>query len=133
MKKFALVTCLFLTTCAVAQDKEALPISTQTLLNGVASPESKSAIKSVLMIVCPKDGLKSAGFVLTGGNVIATNSHVVATCAAQELIGHSAVSNEQVRFTTMRKDENRDLAILCLSKPLPVLFILVDLFEHGAT
>src|ERR1041385_5966173 len=122
MKHFVFVVWFFLASqvpSALGQDNRTLPIATQTLLNGVTNAQSKGAIKSVLMIVCPKNGLKGTGFVLSGGNVITTNSHVVGTCTAQELIGHSAVTDEQVQFIAMRKDDNRDLAILCASKPLP--------------
>jgi S1-C subfamily serine protease len=103
----------------MAQEKQNLPVSTQTLLKGVKSTESKSVIKSVLMIVCPKDLKKGTGFVLSEGNVIVTNSHVLASCTARELVGHSAVTSEPIEFTAMQTDNNRDLAILCASKPLP--------------
>jgi hypothetical protein len=111
---------------AYAADKKAkateiqnLPIATQTLLDGVRSPESKGVIKSVLMIQCPKDNGKGTGFVLSGGNVITTNAHVVGTCSAGDLIGISSVSDEPVKFATVEKDPGRDLALLCTTKPLP--------------
>jgi S1-C subfamily serine protease len=119
MKKFVLLVFLIFTSCALAQDKQALPVSTETLLRGVTKAQSKDVIKSVLMIVCMKDQKKGTGFVLTGGNVITTNSHVVGNCSAQDLFGISSVTNEQVRFTAMQVDANRDLALLCTSKPLP--------------
>jgi hypothetical protein len=97
-----------------------LPISTQTLLNGVKNPESKGVIKSVLMLQCPKDGIKGTGFVLSGGGIITTNSHVVGSCNADELVGISAVSTDSVKFAgNIEKDPNRDLALLCTTKPLP--------------
>lgn len=96
-----------------------LPISTQTLLDGVKNPESKGVIKSVLMLQCPKDGIKGTGFVLSGGGIVTTNSHVVGNCSAEELVGISAVNTEPVKFASIEKDPNRDLALLCATKPLP--------------
>jgi len=104
---------------AKATESQSIPIATQTLLDGVKSTESKSAIKSVLMLYCPKDGMKGTGFVLSGGGIITTNSHVVGICGAEELVGISAVSAEPVKFLKIEKDSNRDLALLCPSKPLP--------------
>ena len=102
-----------------AQENQTVPVSTQTLLSGVARAESKNVIKSVLMIVCPKDSKKGTGFVLSGGNIITTNAHVVGSCSPQELFGRSAITNEPIRFTAMQTDANRDVAILCASKALP--------------
>jgi len=48
-----------------------------------------------------------------------TNSHVVSTCTAAELIGISPVSVEPVKFVRVERDPNRDLALLCASKQLP--------------
>jgi len=102
-----------------AKTNQNFPTSTQALLKGVNNPESKSVIKSVLMIVCPKDAAKGTGFALAGGGVITTNSHVVGSCQAEELIGVSAVSTERVKFTKLQRDPSRDLALLCAEKPLP--------------
>lgn len=96
-----------------------VPASTQVLLKGVRSAESKAVIKSVLMITCPKDNHKGTGFVLMGGGIITTNSHVVGSCQADELVGSSAVSPDPVKFTKMAQDTNRDLALLCADKALP--------------
>jgi S1-C subfamily serine protease len=96
-----------------------IPVATQTLLNGVRSPESKSIIKSVLMLWCPKSHMKGTGFVIGDGALVTTNSHVVGNCSADELVGVSSVSKERVTFTHLERDENRDLALLCAPKPLP--------------
>lgn len=109
---------------ADAAAKQAIPISTQVLLSGVKSPESKGVIKSVLMIECPKDQAKGTGFVISGGNVITTNSHVVGSCGVEDLVGVSAVSNEPVKFSSMVRDIDRDLALLCTTKPLPFVLKL---------
>jgi hypothetical protein len=103
---------------------QAIPISTQTLLSGVKSPESKGVIKSVLMIQCPKDNAKGTGFVILGGKIITTNSHVVGSCGFGDLIGKSSVSNEPVKFSAMVRDTVRDLALLCATKPLPFVLKL---------
>jgi Trypsin-like peptidase domain len=71
------------------------------------------------MIRCLKDGIKGTGFVLSGGDIITTNSHVVGNCSAEELDGLSSVSDEPVKFLKLERDPNRDLALLCASKPLP--------------
>jgi hypothetical protein len=98
---------------------QSLPVATQTLLEGVKSRESQAVIKSVLMIKCQKDGWKGTGFMVSGAGVITTNAHVVGSCSAMELSGVSSVSNEEVKFSAMEKDTNRDLALLCPVKPLP--------------
>jgi S1-C subfamily serine protease len=115
---------LFLVSSIDAQTNKAtarpsVPISTQALLDGVKSPQSKGVIKSVLMIECRKDNGKGTGFVISGGNVITTNSHVVGTCSAEDLVGISAVSNEPVKFSGVVSDPDRDLALLCATKRLP--------------
>lgn len=104
---------------AKATENQNFPIATQTLLDGVKSPESKGVIKSVLMIQCPKDSGKGTGFVLSGGSLIATNAHVVGTCSAGDLVGISSVSDEPVKFAQVEQDPSRDLALLCTTKPLP--------------
>ena len=96
-----------------------LPTATQALLDGVKSTQSKSVIKSVLMIACPKDNMKGTGFVISGGTIITTNSHVVGSCKAEELVGYSAATNDPVQFTSLERDVDRDLATLCVKKALP--------------
>ena len=100
-------------------ESQNIPIATQALLDGVKSPESKGVIKSVLMIQCPKDNGKGTGFVLSVGGIVTTNSHVVGSCTAEQLVGISGVSTELVKFVSMEKDPNRDLALLCPTRPLP--------------
>jgi S1-C subfamily serine protease len=104
---------------AKTTERQSFPIATQILLDGVKSTESKGVIKSVLMIQCPKDNGKGTGFVLSGGSVIITNSHVVGNCSSEELVGKSSVSAEDVKFVSMERDPDRDLALLCAAKPLP--------------
>jgi S1-C subfamily serine protease len=116
-----LVTASVLATGQKAKptESQSIPIATQTLLDGVKNPASKGVIRSVLMIQCPKDKGKGTGFVLSSGGIITTNSHVVGSCNAEDLVAISSVSTEPVKFASMEKDPNRDLALLCATKPLP--------------
>lgn len=98
--------------------KQSIPIATQLLLDNEPRPVQQRAIKSVLMIQCPKDNSKGTGFALLGGGVITTNSHVVGSCTKEELKGISSLSEEPVTFSSMVQDTNRDLALLCTTKPL---------------
>lgn len=88
-------------------------------MDGVKSSVSKGVIKSVVMIVCPKDQKKGTGFVIEGGRIVVTNAHVVESCGAKELITRSSVTTDPVQFTNVERDSTRDLVILCASKPLP--------------
>ncbi len=117
-----LISVCLLSMLGVAQEKANptnVPAATQRLLNGVKSESSRDVIKSVLMIECPKDGKKGTGFVVSNGEVITTNAHVVGTCAASDLQGTSPVKNEPVKFSDLRLDTNRDLAVLCPTEKLP--------------
>src|SRR6202140_5919829 len=98
------LTTLFL--CLSLNALAQIPVATQTLLNGVRSPESKSVIKSVLRIECPKDSAKGTGFVVFGVGVVVTNAHVAGNCNAADLVAVSAASNDSVKFSSMVKDDN---------------------------
>ena len=111
------LTTLFL--CLSLNALAQIPVATQTLLNGVRSPESKSVIKSVLRIECPKDSAKGTGFVVFGVGVVVTNAHVAGNCNAADLVAVSAASNDSVKFSSMVKDDNRDIALLCPTRALP--------------
>jgi S1-C subfamily serine protease len=88
-------------------------------LDGVRSPESRGVIRAVLRIECGKDNTKGTGFAIGNGEVITTNSHVVGTCTAEDLVGISSVKEQPVRFTVLARDSNRDLALLCAGQPPP--------------
>jgi len=111
--------CLLLSTFFYGQEAATVPVATQTLLNGVKTASSKAVIKSVLRIECPKDQAKGTGFVLANGGLITTNSHVVGTCGAADLIGYSSIKQEPVKFSALQKDDNRDIALLCPTVHLP--------------
>ena len=119
MKNFLVGLMLCGAFAASQNSPTTLPVATQTLLNGVTNPASKGAVKSVLKISCPKVGRKGTGFVISGGEVITTNQHVVDGCTFDELEGASSISDKPVKFTNMIVDTNRDLAILCVSDRLP--------------
>jgi S1-C subfamily serine protease len=107
---------------SLAQDEkttqtQGVPVATQWVLSGARNDAQKSAIKSVLLIVCRKDGKKGTGFALAQGGLIVTNSHVVGSCAAQELVAASSLGR-QIVFSGFIRDTNRDLALLCPTTPV---------------
>ena len=89
--------------------EENFPVSTKWTLDA-AGPTQRTAIKSVLMLLCQKADSKGTGFILRGGTVV-TAAHVVAGCMASDVIGTSAAGKE-VRFTKVIPDPKRDLALL---------------------
>jgi hypothetical protein len=117
-----IATLLLCAVNALAQ----IPVATQTLLDAVRSPESKSVIKSVLRIECLMDNGKGTGFVVSSTGFVVTNSHVIGHCAAVDLTAVSPVTEEPIKFSSMVKDDNRDLALLCPTKTLPALRLSED-------
>lgn len=105
--------------CASLAAFAQVPVATQTLLDGVKSSGSRAVVKSVLRIECPRDSTKGTGFVVSGIRAVVTNSHVVGRCAVGDLVAVSSVADEPVKFSSMVRDENRDLALLCPTKALP--------------
>lgn len=77
------------------------------------------------MLVCPKDSKKGTGFFLAGHKVVATNAHVVGSCSASELKATNAMG-EQLEFTRLVTDANRDLALLCPENSLSGGLILAS-------
>ncbi len=106
----------------VAQDEKTtptpmVPVATQWVLNGARNEAQRGAIKSVVLIICPKDNAKGTGFVLAQGGAIITASHVVGNCTARELAGTSALGG-QIVFSNLVQDANRDIALLCPTRAL---------------
>jgi S1-C subfamily serine protease len=131
MKPLLFAVLLLAVEPALAQTKKPtalhnVPVSTQMLLDGVKSPESRGVIKSVVQLVCPADQLKGTGFAVRGGTVIVTNVHVVGSCTADTLIGKSAAREGIIVFTGVLKDVDRDLALLLVADPLPFSLTLSD-------
>ncbi|MDP9268224.1 MAG: serine protease [Acidobacteriota bacterium] len=91
------------------------PLATTWTLDA-AAPQQKTAIKSVLLIACSATGLKGTGFLVRSG-VIVTNHHVVAGCAAGQVVGITS-SGVRVTFSGMVTDADVDLAALKPSVPL---------------
>lgn len=94
---------------------DSTPISTQWLLEASEEPNRK-AINSVYLVYCPKTQSKGTGFAIKSGQLI-TNWHVVKNCSATEVIAISSNGN-QLKFTQLVADENRDLAILTPESPV---------------
>jgi S1-C subfamily serine protease len=74
-----------------------------------AGPAQRKSLAAIYLVICPDVGAGS-GFLLDTGTMV-TNSHVVATCTEQTLIG-IGTANKQVRFSRVIKDADRDLALL---------------------
>src|SRR5260370_21813531 len=114
MRKFLPIVMLFMfATSALGQDKDSavikVPVATQWLLDA-AGPTQRSAIKSVLLLICQPDGAKGTGFLLKNGLVI-TAAHVVGTCSAAQVVGLTSMGRS-VQFSRLAKDLGKDLAAL---------------------
>jgi S1-C subfamily serine protease len=80
-----------------------------------AGPEQRKSLSAIYLIECPGVGAGS-GFLLKPG-IVVTNSHVVATCTEETLVGIS-IANKVVKFSRVIKDTNRDLALLVPTEKL---------------
>ncbi len=87
----------------------AVPVDTQWTLDA-AGVLQRSAIRSVLLLVCPKTAKKGTGFLIAGSKIV-TAAHVVDGCDAADLQGTTPL-NAAVQFSKLIRDENRDLAVL---------------------
>jgi S1-C subfamily serine protease len=92
-----------------AQPDDAVPISTQWLLDGTTVAQ-RDAIRSVLMIVCDKTSRKGTGFLVVGG-IVVTDEHVVRGCSVSDLYALSSMGS-RIKFLRMVTDADRDLALL---------------------
>ena len=106
------------------QRQPTIPISTQTLLDGVKSPESRGVIKAVVRLECPADRIKGTGFAIRSGTVVVTNSHVLGSCSASALKGRASSRDGDIEFTKIINDPDRDLALLLVRDPLPFALTL---------
>lgn len=118
--KFITSTVLFLfgaRACVAQQKQEAdmIPTATQWTLDA-AGPAQRNAIGSVYLMICPNARTKGTGFLLKNGLVV-TNAHVVAGCAAEQMIARPS-SGPDIRFNKMVTDQVVDLALL---RPTAVL------------
>ena len=79
-----------------------------------AGPTQRAAIKSVVLLYCPKTNMKGTGFILREG-LIVTNNHVVEGCTAGEMKANPFGAGE-FGFLKMATDKDVDLAVLRPSK-----------------
>jgi Trypsin-like peptidase domain len=91
------------------QSAESFPIATQWLLDA-AGPSAAAEITSVFKIVCPKTQMLGTGFALDTGYII-TNSHVVGSCGAADLVILSS-SGATISVSSLFLDTDRDLAVM---------------------
>lgn len=103
------VAALFVPLCARVSEQQNTPVATAWTLDA-AGPTQRNAIKSVVMLVCPKTSSKGSAFVLKSGSV-GTAAHVVEGCVAGDVIGIDA-AGKQFRFSKLVEDKRRDLALL---------------------
>jgi hypothetical protein len=83
------------------------------LVIDAAGPDQRRSLTNVYLIACPMGGGGTeigTGFLIDTG-VIVTNAHVTATCDQTTLFAIST-ANERIRFSTVIKDQERDLALL---------------------
>jgi S1-C subfamily serine protease len=85
------------------------PISTKWLLDSVGET-ARNVIQSVFMVICKKTRVKGTGFLHRSGLVI-TNYHVVKGVGSGDIVAISS-TNQQISFSKILADQNRDLAIL---------------------
>ena len=99
-----------------------MPISVDArLILDAAGPAQRDSLNAIYLILCPNPAPSSgfsagSGFLLDNG-ILVTNSHVVATCTQQSLLGIS-ITNKQLRFSRVIKDVDRDLALLVPAEKL---------------
>jgi hypothetical protein len=116
---FVCITLFCVTTLAcTAQESEkpdSIPTAVQWTLDAVG-PTQRAAIKSVVLLYCPKTNMKGTGFVLRDG-LIVTNNHVVEGCTAEEMKANP-FGGEGFGFSKMATDTGVDLAVLRPTKHL---------------
>src|SRR5262245_43585415 len=70
----------------------------------------QQALRSVLLLVCPKTRSKGTAFLLDSGAVV-TAAHVVSGSRPKDIVGVNA-SGDHVAFSRVVADEKSDLALL---------------------
>lgn len=104
-------------TCAAQETEkpDTIPTAIQWTLDA-AGRTQRIAVKSVVLLYCPKTNSKGTGFLLREG-LIVTNNHVVEGCTAAEMKANPFTPQE-FGFSKMVADKDVDLALLRPSKPL---------------
>jgi S1-C subfamily serine protease len=100
---------------SVPDNPDSIPAAVQWTLDA-AGPTQRTAIKSVLLLYCPKTNMKGTGFVLSDGLVV-TNNHVVEGCSAEEMKANP-FGSQAFGFVKMATDKDVDLALLHPDKHL---------------
>ncbi len=85
------------------------PPATRWTLDAVG-PDQRLAVKSVVLLLCPRLGHKGTGFMIEGGWVV-TTAHVVGRARPSEVVGVD-VDGNHVAFRRIHLDARRDLAAL---------------------
>jgi hypothetical protein len=109
---FGLIPC----TAQELEKTEAIPTAVQWTLDA-AGPTQRVAIKSVVLLYCPKTNMKGTGFLLSDG-LIVTNNHVVEGCTAADMRANPFGAHQGFGFTKMAADREVDLALLHPDKRL---------------
>jgi Trypsin-like peptidase domain len=94
---------------------DTIPTAVQWTLDA-AGPTQRAAIKSVVLLYCPKTNMKRTGFLLSSG-LIVTNYHVVEGCSADD-VKANPFGAQEFEFSKMATDKDVDLALLRPSKHL---------------
>jgi len=97
------------------EKSDTVPTAVQWTLDA-AGPTQRAAIRSVVLLYCPKTNAKGTGFLLSDG-LIVTNNHVVEGCTAGEMRANPFGAQE-FGFSRMATDKDVDLALLNPSKHL---------------
>jgi hypothetical protein len=114
--RIALLSALALSPSLSAQNPVQVPASVNSgLVMDAAGPEQRKSLGAIYLIVCPATGA-GTGFLLDSG-VVVTNSHVIGTCTADQVIGITA-ANQRIRFRKVVTDLVRDLAVLVPERDL---------------
>ncbi len=95
--------------------QDSIPVAVQWTLDA-GGPVQRTAIKSIVLLYCPKTEMKGTGFLLSTG-LIVTNNHVVQGCTAAEMQANP-FGAQQFGFDKMATDGEVDLAALHPSKHL---------------
>jgi len=95
------------------EQAEKIPAAVQWTLDA-AGPTQRAAIRSVVLLYCPKTNMKGTGFILRDG-VVVTNNHVVEGCTAEEMQANP-FGAQGFGFAKMVTDKDVDLALLRPSK-----------------
>ncbi|HLW86524.1 MAG TPA: serine protease [Candidatus Sulfotelmatobacter sp.] len=112
-----LVFAIEMLPCAAQESTkpDAIPVDVKWTLDA-ANPTQRTAIKSVILLVCPRTNRKGTGFLLSDG-LIVTNNHVVEGCTAEEMKANPFGAQE-FGFSKMAADKDVDLALLHPSRHL---------------